>query len=814
MKKTKRFLNRHGRSMLTMFLSISIIGNAHSANKDWRFVENKGQLMDKKHHAQTDIKYYIHTGGLQVFCKPGKLSFVFISENKTSKISEASGMQDIQFNLQSDKMPEPQSLNTSRMDFVIKGANLSAQITASDQQAYYENYYTTGDANHGISNVHTYKKVVYKNIYPNIDMELTIGTGTGLEYSFLVHPGGNVNDIKMTWNGAKEKQMKDQLLPSGLQGAFQHCSALGTIEESTPKSFSEANEIQTDFVQAGAFRGFKVSSYDKSKDLLIDPTFWATYYGGGTGDGATGVCTDGTGNVFMTGSTSSTTDIATTGAYQSRLIGSVDEFVAEYSKNGDKLWSTYYGSGTDYAHGITIDGNNNLFVVGVTQSSGGLATSGAFKSAYSGKYNGTLAQFSPSGKLVWGTYIGASSSTNTTTAYAVCVDGSSNVYVTGRTDEVGIATSGTHQTSIAGNTDVYIAKFNNAGSSLIWATYYGGESAESGISLYLSGNNIYVSGNTQSTGGIATSGAYQTNNAGQYDLFLAQFNASTGALNSGTYYGGSGNDYGAYVTGDAAGNIYLGGNVASSGLGTSGTYQSALAGSTDAIIIKFNGTTGARDWATYFGQGNEGPGYIATDQYGHVLMTGYTGSSSGIATKGAFQTSYGGSTDAFLSQFNSNDGTLNWASYLGGTAQDMGAWIYADNLGNVLVAGSTQSSSGIATAGSLQPELVGSQDAFLVKFNIFGSKSEINQQDQDKTASISVYPNPASNLVNIDLNKATNEIATLKIVNTLGSIIYTEKVSGIGEIHKSFDLSNCPSGTYIVQIVSDNEMHSQVVIKH
>src|ERR1019366_2588644 len=103
------------------------------------------------------------------------------------------------------------------MDLVLVGVNPNALIIAKDQQEYYENYYTTGDADYGITNVHTYKTITYTNIYPNIDLVLHAGGQTsevlktsdvfkaapkyGMEYSFIVHPGANVADIQMQWTG-------------------------------------------------------------------------------------------------------------------------------------------------------------------------------------------------------------------------------------------------------------------------------------------------------------------------------------------------------------------------------------------------------------------------------------------------------------------------------------------------------------------------------------------------------------------------------------------------------------------------------------
>src|SRR6185437_4085207 len=223
-------------------------------HKDWSFVENKGQLQSN------EIKYYGHQGGVYLYCKPGMLSFVFTKvEKEPNDVSEATGQlvetQCLRLphapaipNLHQDAFNaslQPK-ISTSRMNLILIGSNPNAQIIATDQQAYYENYYTTGNADSGITNVHTFKTVTYKDIYPHIDMVLKsegnpakamAGDG-GMEYSFLVHPGGNVADIQLRWDGYDEtKNLRN--------GRIKFGNALGSMEQSAPKSFAERNEVES-----------------------------------------------------------------------------------------------------------------------------------------------------------------------------------------------------------------------------------------------------------------------------------------------------------------------------------------------------------------------------------------------------------------------------------------------------------------------------------------------------------------------------------------------------------------------------------------
>jgi hypothetical protein len=386
-------------------------------------------------------------------------------------------------------------------------------------------------------------------------------------------------------------------------------------------------------------------------------------------------------------------------------------------------WATYFGgSGTEEVNCITFDASGNIYVCGNTASSSGIATTGAYQTTLGGATDGFLAKFSSSGALLWATYFGGSLLDNATT---VAVDNSSgSVYITGYTSSTsGIATSGAYKTTYPGGShDGFLAKFNTSG-SLLWSTYYGGSYDDYFTNLALDNSgNVFVAGQANSSSGISTTGSYQTSIGGLSDAFLAKF-TSSGTLLWATYYGGSGSDQSAGLATDGSGNVYLGGvTFSSSGIASSGAYKTSLSGTDDAFVAKFN-SSGSRLWATYYGgSGGETPRQICADTSGNVYLTGYTSSTSGIATSGAYMTSYGGGTnDAYLAKFTSS-GSLSWATYFGATGDDEGYAIATNSSQEVFMAGYTASSSGIATSGTYQSIFGGgSTDAMLVKFNSSGS---------------------------------------------------------------------------------------------
>ena len=706
-------------------------------NSNLVFRENKGQLMDEN-NKPLDIPYYGKQGGVSIYCKPGMLSFAFTKTIQDNKVSEATGQPEL--NSKSRFRKEGKNI-TERAEMELLNANLTAEITASDQQAYYENYYNTGNADHGIINVHTYNTITYNNIYPHIDMVLQ-AKERGMEYSFIVHPGGNVADIQIQWNGLNNiQQLENGAISYQLPRQSIEASFDPTFTESAPFSYQQSKTenprpnggagreklaINSKLIIHNSSLSFHVSHYDKSKTLIIDPTLsWGTYFGGNGYDVGYAITHDGNSNVCITGTTGSTSGIATSGAYQTTSGGSYDAFLAQFNSSGALAWATYYGGGDDdIGQGIATDANNNVYITGYTFSTSGIATSGTYQTSNVGDGDAFVAKFTSSGSLVWGTYYGA----GTESGQAITADANNNVYITGYTaSNSGIASSGAHQTSYSGGEDAFIAKFTSDG-NLSWGTYYGGASNDFGYGITSDvNNNIYITGQTASSTGISTSGAYKNSfsgGTGSYfggDAFVAKF-SSSGSLVWGTYYGGSDDDKGSAITTDANFNVYITGLTSSStGIATTGAYQTSYAGNVDAFVAEFS-KTGNLSWGTYYGNSGDDEGYgITTYANTNVYVTGLTTSSEGMATSGAYQVSNAGGYDIFVGEF-SRAGNLLWASYYGGTGNDEGYGINVDTVSNIYITGYSGSSSGIATLGASQSDYAGTYDAFVAKFK-FGSSS-------------------------------------------------------------------------------------------
>jgi len=542
---------------------------------------------------------------------------------------------------------------------------------------------------------------------------------------------------------------------------------------------------------------------------------WGTYYTG-TGqvwpngeDRGSSCITDAAGNVYMVGFTSSNSDIATAGAHQTVYAGGpivfgtggYDAFLVKFNSSGVRQWATYYGgSQDDMGISCAVDASGNVYMIGSTSSTSGIATAGAHETTVN---DGFLVKFNSSGVRQWGTYFEGNGNACTT-------DASGNIYIVGLTNSTsGIATAGAHQTVMSGSGDAFLVKFNSSGVKQ-WGTYFGGASSgasgmEKGLSCATDAlGNVYMTGHTPSTSGIATAGAHQTIYGGSStDAFLVKFNSS-GVIQWGTYYGGEGVDIGYSCATDASGNVYMAGdaqqqNLPASGISTIGAHQSAYGGGySDGFLVKFD-SNGLRQWGTYYGGSLLDVSFsCATDASGNVYMSGETQSFTGIATSGAHETTV---NDAFLVSFNSS-GVRQSGTYYGGIKNVC----TTDASGNVYMTGYTQSNSGIATAGAHQTANGnnGYSDAFLVKFS--GISVGINETINDKL--FSIYPNPAQSIVNVK--------ADAKLIGTVYTIYdNTGKVVLSGTINAentNVELGNLSVGIYLFS-AGENVQQTFKVIK-
>lgn len=682
------------------------------------FIENKGQIIDQYHNPRKDIQFKLNAPGIDIFIGNGQIHYQWV---KAVLDSTQSKEKDLMF-LQTehlDRQHEEQKFETYRMDVELLNANIDAEVTAEESQGYYENYYLP-QCPDGVT-AHSFQKITYKNVYPNIDWVIYISSGKGagsLKYDFIVHPGGNPKDIRLQYNGATSLSLED--------GAFMAITPFGSISENKPYTYEAETkkEIPCSFLLRDNILGFEVAHSNET--IIIDPQLeWATYYGGSARDGGKWwerSSTDALGNIFFCGETTSLNSIATSGSFKDTISGHQDAFVAKMSDAGILQWATYYGGDMlDYFYAVAA-GGDGVYVGGETFSEG-LATPGAYQinlnvSGPVIRPDALLVKFDGSGHRVWATYFGGD-------AHDVIDDMvtiGSRLVIGGTTSSpLNIATPGSHQPIYNNEVDAFLALFDTFGFP-VWSTYYGGERREWFPSVNADKDgDIYLSGYTGSTQNIATPGSHKdTIIAGSiYEAsFLAKFD-SLGKRHWATYYGGNAGSLGTAI--DTMGNIYMAGFAYSSnGIATPGSYKEKVGLESDAYIVKFN-KQGVRQWGTYFG-GDSTDVFvdIAIDKNEDICLVGWTNSISGIATSGAWKDKASFptpvNTAGMFVKFD-NDGNRLWGTYYGDNGRNALHSIAIDNSNHIYLYGTTESTTGIATPGAHQELLGGWRDYFLVKAN-------------------------------------------------------------------------------------------------
>lgn len=535
----------------------------------------------------------------------------------------------------------------------------------------------------------------------------------------------------------------------------------------------------------------------------------ATYYGNTGNENGLTVATDTFGNVYMAGITGSLG--MASGGFQNTFGGGiVDAYLVKFNSAGERLWATYYGGpGEEMAFfggkiGIATDASGNVFLGGLTNSTSGIASTGAYDETIGGVVDAYLVKFDSTGDRMWATYYGGS---DVDYGYDVATDKSGNVYLTGMTGSTSDIASGGFQNTIGGSSDAYLVKFDGNGNR-IWATYYGGTATDEGCSITTDASaNVYLTGCTSSNSGIASGGFQNSFGGGTFDAFLVKFDSS-GARKWATYYGGAGEEYMLFagdldVATDNSENVFLTGLTTSSGSIASGGYQNTFGGgSADGFLVKFD-SAGTRLWATYYGGSDEDKFYsVATDTAENVYVVGHTLSSSGISS-GGFQDTYATNEDGFLVKFTS-DGIRSCATYYGGNDFDSGEGLGIDPEGNVYLSGNTATLSGMAYNGFQNSFGGGASDAYLVKFTACDVATQVEEITTDQ--SFSIYPNPTSQNFAVKYFSGKNGVITIDFLNASGQIIFREeKQVKTGLNFLSFEKNDC-NGMCLLRIISEENI--------
>lgn len=513
-----------------------------------------------------------------------------------------------------------------RIDLRFVNGNPNAEMITEGKSQDHLNYYTdvTGEA--GAVFIHHYTSVTYKEVWPNIDVRCnateagfkydvivrpggspddvrfhvegaTVSESLKGRLVFLWEDGTLEESIPDSWvENGRRKLRVDVRYSTNADGTFgfaiEYANGDGTLVidpmpliwctfyggSATEKSGGVGSDYAHNSYLAGsttsstaiATSGAHDNTYDASNDGFLvkfnDPgsRLWGTYFGGSGTEWTYGIDTNEDGLSAVVGSTGSTSGIATTGTHQTVHTGNEhDGFVITFNAAGQRIWGTYYGGtdGTGILHDAIVFGaisyDGAVGGTGWTTSQQGIATPGSDKPTGA---NCFVVHFTATGQRTWGSYVAA------TWAAGLTFAGSSRLIITGygnSTTGVATNTPGRHDGTYNGSGDAFLIAYNTSNGTKAWGTYLGGAGSDYGTDVdFVALSRVVAVGYTNSTYGIATSGAHQTNfGGGEYDGYVVSFNTLNGARTWGTYAGEGQKDQIRSVNGTGTGFVCVAGTV-------------------------------------------------------------------------------------------------------------------------------------------------------------------------------------------------------------------------------------------------------------
>ena len=474
------------------------------------FIENAGQIPGS-------ANFYVPGADKQVLLERSGVTIVLAQRGLSSSQSQ-SPMRYV------STSPTAVGPTAVRLEFI--GANSSVVPVGEASTGTTFNYFR-GDAAQWKSNVRSFARVVYPDLWPGIDLVYS-GTREGIKYSFVVRPGADPARIRLAYAGADSVALDDA-------GGLAVTTSAGAFGDATPVSFQGTGDatanVATRFVlgQSTADRtefGFALGAYDPTRELVIDPAVNVIvgFLGGSGLDEINAIAVDTSGNIYVAGDTLSGSPFAAGNPFQITPGGRVDAFVAKLTPAGTVTYVTYLGgSNDDVADGIAVDSNGNAYVTGYTNSGNfphdAQAGDGIFKRAHSADGNRSdvfVTKLNPAGTaLVYSGFIGGGSDD---IGHAIGLDASGRAYIAGESNSSSpICTTGDFPVLVGPSTTypvtslpssfcthAFVGRIKADGSCVEYLGYIGGTGGVEighGIAVNAATGEAYVAGETDSPPG-------------------------------------------------------------------------------------------------------------------------------------------------------------------------------------------------------------------------------------------------------------------------------------------------------------------------
>lgn len=563
--------------IILLLTSLALEMYAQGGPSTFEFTENKGQWESKiKFKGELPAgDFYLHQNGFTVVQhntedllrffqrQHGPVNDNSAAANNTARTAHYPG-KDIDQTGGGGSSPKYPAFTIRSHAYQVQfvGASATAEIVPDKVLPTYSNYFIGNDPSKWASQVKIFQAVLYKNVYPNIDVRYYSENGQ-LKYDLIVNPGGNVSNILMRYEGADKLLIKNKELIIK--------TSVGDVKELYPYSYQfdqmkgkQETTCSYELADKNTVR-FKVGNYSKSSTLVIDPTLiFSSFTGSKAGQYGFTATPGPDGSLYSGGIVFGNGFPVSPGAYQSSYQGGsanggVDMGIFKFSPNGSqRMYATYLGAeGNDYPHSLICDPQGNLVIMGRTYSSrypgtvvgpGGSADIAVTKLNATGtaiigslRIGGTGADGVNISDLQEGGSINLSSTLRfygDDSRSEVTLDNAGNIYVAAQSRSGDFKTIGpVFQPNAAGSQDGVVMKIDPNCTNVIWSSFLGGSGDDGAfvIAVNPTTNDIFVGGATASGNFPGnTAGAYQSNNQGGItDGFVAQIaNNGSGIIKS------------------------------------------------------------------------------------------------------------------------------------------------------------------------------------------------------------------------------------------------------------------------------------------
>jgi hypothetical protein len=510
-------------------------------------------------------------------------------------------------------------------------------------------------------------------------------------------------------------------------------------------------------------------------------------------DEGNSVATDISGNVYVSGFFQSSKIIFGTDTLIS--AGGADIYLVKYSPTGNVLWAKRAGGiSSDYENGMALDASGNIYLTGSYVSP--TITFGTYTLTCPNADRIFLVKYSPSGNVIWAKSAGGN--TGTDQARSVSVGSSNHIFITGGFYSPKCV-FGSDTLFNSGNQDLFIAKYDSAG-TVLWVKNAIGASEDIGTSVTTdSQDNVFITGYSQSS--VLTFGStiiYNTNSSSDA-AFLAKYNSAGNcvwAKNS----QGAGVTYGYGVTTDFSGNSIITGifeNTPTISFGTD-TIHNTVASTADIFITKYD-SAGTVSWArSAGGQGNDRAYSLIADSVGNIFIAGgYSFPGNNPITFGTITLPFptGGVDPMFIAKYDKTGHPLCAFSELSGGDDNLGLAI--DKKGNLYTSGDYMANPFIIGSDTLR--LTGNESIFTAKFDYTCIVSDIKEK-KDKNE-VAIYPNPSTGKYTLSVTENANISIRYNVYSPQGKLVAEQKnIFVLPDSSIQLDLSNLDNGIYLLSV--------------